>query len=460
MTTRVIECRVHPLSVEKLRDRELAGRVRKNGTDVRAAGLVALLTVPVAGAAEAPIGWIAAGLSAMLLLCSAPLLGRLERWDWLTLICAVIGFAAPRGQVPAIGPALFVATTMCGALWLTNRTRRRTVDGHPQPGPRQRAAQVAVGQSGERYAGHVLARDLPEDYALLNGLELAHGAGDIDHLVVGPTGVFLMETKTMAGRIVCEPDGSWRRMRIGRGGTVYGAYIGDPATQVQRNIFAVRECLRRRLPRASHVASLWIEGMVVFPHPKTQLQTEHSRVLAVPLQEAAPRICTYVPARRLAPPEVESIVAALLEEARVQQVPAARRSAQALIEVALLMPLVLALAFGSVAISRLVQAQTGVVAVAHEAARAGALARSPADAIDRMQQRAALVARGVGLHPGAVELEWDVTRFGQQPGQVVVVVQYPVDVANLPLVGWMPSPIVRAEHVEWVDPWRSGVPGQ
>ena len=56
--------------------------------------------------------------------------------------------------------------------------------------------------------------------------------------------------KTMAGRIVCASDGTWRRTRVGRAGTHYAAYIGDPASQAQRNIFAVRECLRRHLPES------------------------------------------------------------------------------------------------------------------------------------------------------------------------------------------------------------------
>src|SRR6266536_5734376 len=79
----------------------------------------------------------------------------------------------------------------------------------------------------------------------------------------------------MAGRIVCTPDGTWQRTRIGRGGTSYVAYLGDPAAQVQRNIYAVRECLRRRLPHLYSGRPLWLEGVLVFPHPRTELVTEH-----------------------------------------------------------------------------------------------------------------------------------------------------------------------------------------
>jgi hypothetical protein len=74
-----------------------------------------------------------------------------------------------------------------------------------------------------------------------------------------------------------------------------------------------------------------------------------------------------------------------------------------------------------------------------------------------MRQRASVVAPGVGLDAGRVVLEWDLTRFAQSPGEVVASVQYPVDFGDLPLIGALPAPlVVRAEHVEWVDPFRSG----
>jgi Flp pilus assembly protein TadG len=127
------------------------------------------------------------------------------------------------------------------------------------------------------------------------------------------------------------------------------------------------------------------------------------------------------------------------------------------VEVALALPLVLGLLLGTLALSRLIQAQTAVVAVAHEAARAGALANSAEDAISQMQARVERVALGLGLDPTAMVLRWDVSSFGAEPGQVVASVSYAVDLHDLPLAGWAPAPVVRSEHVEWVDPFRSGI---
>jgi hypothetical protein len=458
MTTRVFEF-PHPAELPAAAPRALDRRRTRVG--LRGALLTAILVVPLAGAAEAPTGWLVAAASAAVVLHTAAVFGARLRWGWIVLVLAVGGVVLPRGQWPFIGPALFVASAVSLAVWFASRDHRRRRDNdRPREGTRARAAQVMLGFTGERHAGRVLATGLPQEYALINGLKLPRGAGDIDHLIVGPTGLFLLETKTMAGQIVCEPDGTWRRTRIGRAGTEYAAFIGDPAAQVQRNIFAVRHALRRRIPALLERAPLWIEGLVVFAHPDTQLQAASSRVPAVRLEEAAQRICQHSPRRRLQPGEVDAVVEALLEEARLRDKSGLfRQSAQALVEMALLLPVVLALVFGTVAISRIVQTRTAVIAVAQEAARAAALASSPADATARMRARAALVAPGLGLDARTLVLNWDLSRFAANPGEVVALVDYPVDFGDLPLIGDLPALVVRAEHVEWVDPFRGGISG-
>ncbi|HEV7661941.1 MAG TPA: NERD domain-containing protein [Chloroflexota bacterium] len=458
MTNRVFDCQ-RPLIVPRplgvLRS-EQPPRVQ----GFKTATLVALLLVPLAGAAEQPQGWTTGTLAALTVLLLAPMLGGDAPWGWFALLNAAVALLMPREQFPALGPALFVATTLCAVLWLANRgTGGGPRDRRPQPGSAEREAQLAMGLSGERQVRLVLAHDLPDEYALINGLKLPRGAGDIDHLVVGPSGVFVLETKTMAGRVVCEADGTWTRTRLGRRGMSYPAYIGNPAAQVQRNIFAVREAIRREVPSLYAGAPLWIEGLVVFPHPRTELDAVNSRVPAVKLEEVVTRICTHAPRRALQPREIDGIVAVLLSagQSRAPRVIAQAQSAQALVEAALALPIVVALLFGTLALSRVVQAQTAVTAVAHETARAGALAMTADDAVERMRTRASLVAAGLGLDPHAVTLDWDVAAFSQDRGRVVAAIGYAVDLRDLPLLGWTLSPTVRAEHVEWVDPFRSGM---
>jgi len=458
MTERVFECGGDPEGLSS--SQRGANPRRPPARGFALAVFSAVLLVPLAGAGEAPQGFGVATLSALITLLLLRVYGTRLPWGWLGLASGAAALAIPRGQVAPVGPGLFVAAGLCLLVWLVNRDGAGRRDrGRPRLGSRERDAQVVMGISGERHVGQILARGLPAEFVLVNGLKLPRGAGDIDHLVVGPTGVFLIETKTMAGRIVCEPDGTWRRTKVGRAGTEYAGYIGDPAAQVQRNIFAMRDCLRRRVPSLFRGRPLWIEGLVVFPHPRTELAADYSRVPALRLEEAVPRICLHAPQRPLRPDEVEAVVDALLAEGqdRRSSMVHTAQSAQALVEAAVALPLVLSLLFGTLALSRVIQAQTAVVALAHEAARAGAQASRPDDAVDRMRRRVDLVAPGFGLDPRAVVLDWDVSNFAGDRGRVQATVRYSVHLGDLPLAGWIPVPDVRAEHVEWVDPFRSGL---
>ena len=454
MTDRVVECTSNPMWLSHIQAR--GSKPRPPAQGLIAVLLTAVVLVPLAGASEPPQGFAIATLSAASVLLLLRVLGTRLPWGWLGLLIGSAALLVPRGQV---WPGLLVGGTLCLLVWLINRRPGRHAHARPLPGSRERDAQLVMGFSGERHVSQVLARGLSSDFVLVNGLKLPRGAGDVDHLVVGPTGVFLLETKTMAGRIECAPDGTWRRTKVGRAGTQYEAYIGDPAAQVQRNIFAVRNCLRQQIPSLFDGTPLWIEGLVVFAHPRTELTADHSRVPAVRLDEAVARICLHSPRRTLQPAEVEAVVNALLVEANERRLLLSHRvqSAQALVEAALTLPIVLSLVFGTLALSRIVQAQTAVVAVAHEAARAGALASTPDEAVTRMRRRVDLVAPGFGLDPRVVTLDWDVSTFGRDRGSLTATVRYVVDLSDLPLAGWVPAPAVRAEHVEWLDPFRSGL---
>jgi hypothetical protein len=418
---------------------------------VSVAAAAALVMVPIVGAAERPLGWATAAIASLAILAVFVWWGRAGLLGALLLVAGVLGVAWTRGLPPAIGPAAFVALVLLSTLWLSNREdgrRRRNAERE------NRSAQKLAGRGGELQVAGVLAKELPDDFVVLNGVALPRGLGDVDHVVVGPSGLFLLETKTMAGRIVCRADGTWQRTRIGRGGTSYVAFIGDPAAQVLRNVHAARDCLRRRLPHLFGRPGLWLEGLLVFPHPRTELETAYSRVPAVRLDELSRRIRDHQPRRRLESAEVDAICEVLVSEAHGRTL---ARSAQALVEMALVLPIVLALVLGTVALSRVVQAQTAIVAVAHEVARAGALGSTRTDALERMRARVAEVTPGLGLDSRLLEMRPDVSEFGRVDGRVVANVTYRIDLREVPVFGWAPPPVIHAQHIEWIDPYRGGI---
>ncbi|MCC6177469.1 MAG: pilus assembly protein [Chloroflexi bacterium] len=132
--------------------------------------------------------------------------------------------------------------------------------------------------------------------------------------------------------------------------------------------------------------------------------------------------------------------------------PALRRG-QALVETALVVPLLLTLAFGVVAAGRVAHGQMAVSAVAREAARAAALADSAADAGSRGVSRGREVAAGYGLGDGPLDVRVEPGAFSRG-GEVRASVRCDVSLEDLPLLSWARVP-VSSEHVERIDTHRS-----
>jgi Flp pilus assembly protein TadG len=134
----------------------------------------------------------------------------------------------------------------------------------------------------------------------------------------------------------------------------------------------------------------------------------------------------------------------------------ARRSGQALVEAAVVIPMLLLLAFGIVAVGRVVQAQMGVSAVAREASRAAALANDPAEAVDRGIARGQTVGTGYRLSNGSLQIAVDSGGFTRGE-RVRASASYQVSLVDLPLLG-AARITVTSDHFERVDLYRSRWP--
>jgi hypothetical protein len=100
------------------------------------------------------------------------------------------------------------------------------------------------GISGEEAVADALA-GLPSSYWVLHGVSTGHG--DVDHVVIGPTGVFALETKAW--------DGKFYRSR----GQLY--CNGKPAEHVLRQARGAAAQVRQLLLEAG--IDEWVEAVVV-----------------------------------------------------------------------------------------------------------------------------------------------------------------------------------------------------
>jgi Flp pilus assembly protein TadG len=133
------------------------------------------------------------------------------------------------------------------------------------------------------------------------------------------------------------------------------------------------------------------------------------------------------------------------------------RNGQALVETALVLPLLLFLGIGVVGVARITQARLAVDAVAREAARAGAMAASPSDAASAALGRGLAIADADHLDRQNLHLAVDVGQF-RPGGTVQAEARYDVSLADLPFFRGLVVPLAGA-HQEFVDPYRSRVSG-
>ncbi len=129
---------------------------------------------------------------------------------------------------------------------------------------------------------------------------------------------------------------------------------------------------------------------------------------------------------------------------------------QALVETALVLPMLLFLALGLVGVGRVTQAQMGVSAVAREAARVATLASNPNEALARAAQRGQEVGLDYGLTNGSLQFSVDAGSFARG-GQVQAQARYVVSLADLPLLGGLRVP-VESHHAERIDLYQSRWP--
>jgi hypothetical protein len=64
------------------------------------------------------------------------------------------------------------------------------------------------GARGEQHTARQLRRLLPHGWVLFHDLAIPNSRGNIDHLVIGPGGVFLVDSKNWRGRLAFAPDGT------------------------------------------------------------------------------------------------------------------------------------------------------------------------------------------------------------------------------------------------------------
>jgi hypothetical protein len=73
--------------------------------------------------------------------------------------------------------------------------------------PSEQARTWQRGAAGERHTAHLLRRLACDGYVIFHDLAVPGSPANVDHLVIGPTGVFVIDSKQWIGQVHQSPDG-------------------------------------------------------------------------------------------------------------------------------------------------------------------------------------------------------------------------------------------------------------
>jgi hypothetical protein len=153
------------------------------------------------------------------------------------------------------------------------------------------------GWEGEKQVAKLLSNSLSDDYYLLNDLYLRAGGGDIDHVVLAPSGVYVLETKNWSGGISCNGD-EWQR--AGK-----RDFNSSPSRQVKRNAAKIQ----RIIDTSPHLKGLgvWVEGVVVITNKHATLHLKSPKVPILKPAQLPTYITTHGNPRRFTREQLEAI---------------------------------------------------------------------------------------------------------------------------------------------------------
>lgn len=135
-----------------------------------------------------------------------------------------------------------------------------------------------IGADGEEAVIRVL-HNLDSSFKVVNDIVLPGDRQNIDHVVVGPAGVFVIETKNHNGIIRCYDD-EWSRKKVGKRGTVYDAGMGNPSKQAKRNAVVLKNWLDSK-----NIDVGYISAVVVFTNEDVELNLVKTTVKVVQIND-------------------------------------------------------------------------------------------------------------------------------------------------------------------------------
>lgn len=183
---------------------------------------------------------------------------KIPIWPLLAFLCAIFAgysYINDNESYMLIGLCAVCFCVICSGLsWLSNTSDRMQIE--------------RAGEIGETATAYLISQ-LPEGYFGFQNLNVSYQgkSSEIDMVVVGRTGVFIIETKNLNGNIQGEFDShQWIQYKIGRRGGQYSKNFYSPVKQVGTHTYRLAHFLRDR------GCNVHVDAMVFFTNPNASVQ--------------------------------------------------------------------------------------------------------------------------------------------------------------------------------------------
>ncbi len=127
------------------------------------------------------------------------------------------------------------------------------------------------GEKGERITGNILEEYLPDDYTVIQNkiIEYGDGKSETDNIVVGKSGVFIIEVKNMKGDIFGDVEEKyWIKDKTDQYDIEHQKEFYSPVKQVGTHVYRLANYLRE------NKISVYVNGAVYFANSQANLYLE------------------------------------------------------------------------------------------------------------------------------------------------------------------------------------------
>ncbi len=130
-----------------------------------------------------------------------------------------------------------------------------------------------LGADGEERVGALLEQLRPHGWHVEHDVRVGSRGANLDHLVIGPPGVFVLHTKAVSGKV-------W----VGGPNVMVNGRRRDYVEKLEAEAQRVRQCLLG----ATRRQTLWVQGLLVLAHSKPVVKQQPRHVAVLHHSELVP----------------------------------------------------------------------------------------------------------------------------------------------------------------------------